>query len=83
MASVYSHHERYDRTGYPQKHKGGQINIFSQMIAVADAYDAMTTTRPYRKAMDKKSAIDEIKKNSGTQFTPNVAEAFISVMMEE
>ena len=83
MASVRFHHERYDGTGYPQKLKGEEISVFAQIIAVADAYDAMTTTRPYRKAIDKKSAVDEIGKNAGTQFHPAVAEAFIRLMEEE
>ena len=83
MASIRSHHERYDGTGYPQKLKGDDISLFAQIIAVADAYDAMTTTRPYRKAMDRESAIDEIRKHSGTQFHPTVVEAFIGVLEKE
>lgn len=83
MAGIHFHHERHDGMGYPQKLKGDEINIFAQIISVVDAYDAMTTTRPYRKAVDKKTAIDEIKKHSGTQFHPAVAEAFVLLMEED
>ena len=83
MASIYSHHERHDGTGYPKKLKGDQISVFAQIIAVADAYDAMTTTRPYRKAMERSFAIEEIRRNAGTQFNPGVAEAFIRFLEEE
>ena len=82
MASVHSHHERHDGKGYPQKLKGDEISIFAHIISVADAYDAMTTTRPYRKAIDKKAAA-ESKKYAGTKFHPAVAEAFGLVLEEE
>jgi len=83
MSAVYSHHERYDGGGYPQKIKGEQISIFAQIISVVDAYDAMTTDRPYRKALDKQVAIDEMKTHSGTQFNPIVVEAFIRILEEK
>ncbi len=83
MTSIRYHHERPDGTGYPEKLKQNEISLFAQIIAVADAYDAMTTNRPYRKAMDKRSAVDEIKKNSGSQFNPAVAEAFVRILQEE
>ncbi len=80
---VRSHHERYDGQGYPDKIKGEGINVFSQIIAVADAYDAMTSSRAYRPALDKEKAIEEIKKNSRTQFNRNVVEASLAVFEEE
>lgn len=83
MSSVYSHHERYDGGGYPQKLKGEQINIFAQIITVVDAYDAMTTDRPYRQALEKQVAIEELEKHSGTQFNPVVVEAFIQILQEK
>jgi HD-GYP domain-containing protein (c-di-GMP phosphodiesterase class II) len=70
------HHERWDGGGYPSGLKGEQIPWMARIISVADTYDAMVSTRPYRKGMDPKFAHDEIVKNSGTQFAPEVVEAF-------
>lgn len=72
-----SHHERMDGTGYPNGIKGEDIPLFSRIICVADAYEAMTSNRPYRKAMKQVDAILELKKHSGTQFDPNIVELFI------
>ncbi len=83
MTSIYMHHERYDGTGYPQKLSGNDISVFAHIIAGADAFDAMTTTRPYRKAMDKTAAIKELKNNSGTQFHPEVITAFLGILEED
>ncbi|MDD2349953.1 MAG: PAS domain S-box protein [Synergistaceae bacterium] len=81
---ILSHHERWDGAGYPKGLKGEDIPLLSRILAVADAYDAMTEDRVYRKAMSKKQAIEEIKKNSGSQFDPLIAKIFIeSVLMEE
>ncbi|MEO0162294.1 MAG: HD domain-containing phosphohydrolase [candidate division WOR-3 bacterium] len=73
-------HERYDGTGYPNGLKRDQIPIGARIIAVADAYDAMTTDRPYRKALSKKEAIRRLKECSGTQFDPKVVRAFLKVL---
>ncbi len=73
---VYHEHERYDGKGYIDGLKGKQIPLESRIIAVADAYEAMTSNRPYRKAMRKDIAVREIKANSGTQFDPIVVDAF-------
>lgn len=70
------HHERWDGKGYPLGLKGEEIPMIARIIAVADTYDAMVSTRPYRKGLDPKVAYDEITKNSGTQFCPTVVEAF-------
>ena len=75
---VRSHHERYDGTGYPDGLKHGHIPLGSRILAVADAYEAMTSERPYRRAMNKKTALNEIERGEGTQFDSNVAEAFLS-----
>ncbi len=83
IQSVLQHHERYDGEGYPSKLKGDQISVYAQVVSVADAYDAMTTSRSYRKAMDKKVALEEIRKNAGTQFRHDVAAACIRALGAE
>ena len=77
---VRSHHERYDGTGYPRGLRGEEIPIEARIIAVVDAYDAMTSDRPYRPAMSKEEALEELKKNAGTQFDPRVVNAFLLVV---
>jgi HD-GYP domain-containing protein (c-di-GMP phosphodiesterase class II) len=61
---ILCHHERWDGTGYPQGLKTDEIPLLARILAIVDAYDAMTRDRPYRKAMTKKDAIDELKRNS-------------------
>ena len=75
--AVLHHQEHYDGTGYPNGLKGSQIPIMARIVAVADAFDAMTTDRPYRPKMSFKKAIEEIEKKSGTQFDPEVCAAFL------
>lgn len=70
---AHHHHERYDGRGYPDKLKGEDIPEIARIIAVADAYDAMTSTRSYRAAIPQQLVREEIVKNSGTQFDPQVA----------
>ncbi len=77
---VRAHHERYDGTGYPRGLQGEEIPIEARIIAVVDAYDAMTSDRPYRPAMSKEEALEELKKNAGTQFDPRVVNAFLLVI---
>ncbi len=77
------HHERWDGKGYPLKLKGEAIPLLARIIAVADTYDAMVSTRPYRKGMDPKVAYDEIVRYSGTQFDPAVVEAFKKAFQNE
>ncbi len=74
---VKYHHEQLDGSGYPQGLKGEEIPTLAKIVAVADTYDAMTTDRPYRKAMGKDVAIEELKRRSGIQFDSEVVEAFI------
>lgn len=76
---VYSHQERYDGTGYPRKIKGKEIPIGARIFAIADALDAMTTERPYRKARSFKEARQEIYRFSGIQFDPEIVEAFSKI----
>jgi len=79
---VYHEHERFDGKGYVEGLKGDQIPIESRIIAIADAYEAMTSKRPYRKPLPKKVVINEIKKNMGTQFDPKVAKVFLQVVQK-
>jgi diguanylate cyclase (GGDEF)-like protein/PAS domain S-box-containing protein len=72
------HHERYDGTGYPEGLKGKEIPLFARIISVADAFEAMTSDRPYRKAMSFEEAVDELKKYKGTQFDPQIVDAFLA-----
>ncbi|TMB75242.1 MAG: HD-GYP domain-containing protein [Chloroflexi bacterium] len=78
---VLAHHERFDGTGYPAGLREDQIPLAAQIVAVADAYMAMTTERPYREAMPSKTALRELRANAGTQFNPVVVEAFIAVVV--
>ncbi|MBN2285113.1 MAG: PAS domain S-box protein [Tissierellales bacterium] len=76
---VLAHHERWDGKGYPLGLKGNEIALESRIIAIADTYDAMTHDRPYRKALTTGEALDEIRRNSGTQFDPQIVEVFLSI----
>ncbi len=80
---IYYHHERYDGTGYPTGLKGEAIPIGARIVSVLDAYDAMTTDRPYRLTPGKEKAIAELKRCSGIQFDPKVVDAFLDVLREE
>lgn len=75
---VLSHHERYDGLGYPNGLKGKDIPFRARVISVADAYDAMISKRPYKKPLSKKEAILELINNKGTQFDPEIVDAFIN-----
>jgi putative nucleotidyltransferase with HDIG domain len=77
IPGVKYHHEQLDGKGYPDGLKGEEIPLIAKIVAVADTYDAMTTDRPYRKAMEKEVAIEELKRCSGTQLDQRVVEAFI------
>jgi hypothetical protein len=79
---VRSHHERWDGKGYPDGLRGAEIPLGARMIAVADTFDAMTTSRPYRPALSKQIAIDEIRNGALTQFDPQVVASFLQVMEE-
>ncbi len=78
---VLAHHERWDGLGYPQGLKGEDIPLYARILTVADAYDVLTTDRPYRRALTKDAALEEIKKNAGTQFDPNIARVFMDKVM--
>jgi PAS domain S-box-containing protein len=76
---VLAHQESYDGTGYPQGLKGEAIPLGARIFAVADTLDAMTSDRPYRRALPWSAAFDEIRRESGRQFDPQVVEAFFTV----
>ncbi len=78
---ILFHHERWDGKGYPSGLKADNIPLPSRILAVADAYDAMTSDRVYRKSMKREEAIAELTKNAGTQFDPQVVSLFIETIM--
>ena len=78
----WCHHERYDGQGYPRGLAGDEIPLDGRIVAVADAYDAMTSDRAYRSALPHKVAIEEIVRWSGTQFDPELARVFVSIIEE-
>jgi len=80
MLAVKLHHEQVDGKGYPNGLSKDQIPLHASIIKVADAFDAMTSDRPYRKALPLETAISELKKGSGTQFHPKVVETFIKIL---
>lgn len=79
IPGVEDHHEKYDGSGYPKKLSGEEISIFGRIIAVADALDAMTSDRPYRKGLSMEVAIKEIENQKGKQFDPLVVSALLSL----
>jgi HD-GYP domain-containing protein (c-di-GMP phosphodiesterase class II) len=79
---ILYHHERYDGTGYPKRLKKDKIPVEARIFALADALDAITSHRPYRKERSFKTAKKEIQNNSGSQFDPAVVEAFSSVELD-
>lgn len=80
---VRYHHERYDGDGYGEGLKGDRIPLLSRMLSVCDAFDAMTTTRSYTKAMRPVLALQEISRSSGSQFDPGICQQFIDFMERE
>ena len=83
--AVYArhHHERHDGRGYPDQLKGEDIPLLSRIILIADTFDAMTSTRPYRKGLSYEIAFDELRQFSGSQFDPSLVEVFIDAMTRE
>ncbi|MEN3202826.1 MAG: HD domain-containing phosphohydrolase [Atribacterota bacterium] len=80
---VLAHHEHFDGTGYPQGLKGKDIPLFARIIAIIDAFVAMTSNRPYQKAMSFSKALEEITKGAGTQFDPELVQVFLQVVKEQ
>jgi len=81
--AILHHHERVDGKGYPCGIKDNEISLFAKILMVADSYDAMTTDRPYRKALTNNEAISELKDNSDTQFDKRIAETMIDILEEK
>ena len=77
LPGIRHHHERYDGAGYPDGLAGNAIPLIARIISAADAYDAMTSNRPYRKALAEAKAREELRAGSGTQFDPQVTEALL------
>jgi len=77
------HHERWDGCGYPRRLKGMDIPYLARMVAIVDAFDALTSDRPYRKAMPKAKAVRIIKSESGTHFDPELVNAFLDLRLEQ
>ena len=80
---VLAHHERWDGKGYPKGLKKEQIPLQSRIISIADAYDAMTSERSYRSALSEEIAMQELQKNAGTQFDPELARVFIEKVLDK
>jgi putative nucleotidyltransferase with HDIG domain len=79
---VLYHHERWDGTGYPSGKAGEEIPLEARVLAVADAFDAMTSDRPYRPALSHEDALAEVERCAGTQFDPRVARVFLELFAE-
>lgn len=77
LVIVRSHHERYDGKGYPDRKNGDELPLFSWIVSAADAIDAMTSDRPYRRAMSLQVAVEQVRAGAGTHFHPDVAEAVL------
>lgn len=83
LPGIKQHHERFDGKGYPEQIAGERIHLLARIIAVADAFDAMLTDRPYRKGLPFEKAMQELAANAGTQFDPKVVDAFMQVQVEK
>jgi HD-GYP domain-containing protein (c-di-GMP phosphodiesterase class II) len=76
---VRSSHEHYDGSGYPDRLVGEEIPLISRIVSCCDAYNAMTTSRPYRAAMTESEAVNELRRCSGSQFDPKILEHLIEI----
>ncbi|GEA16276.1 hypothetical protein E308F_25200 [Moorella sp. E308F] len=77
---ILQHHERWDGRGYPQSLRGEQIHLLSRILAIVDAYDAMTSERPYRRALAHEEALEELKRCAEKQFDPHLVEIFVELL---
>lgn len=81
--AILFHHERFDGSGYPHGRAGDEIPLLARIVAVADAYDAITSERAYQPALPSEYALQEIRTYSGTQFDPVIVEAFLDSVSEQ
>jgi len=77
-----SHHERYDGSGYPRQLAGENIPVGGRVLGIADAFDAMCSKRPYKKAMPIADALEEIERNLGKQFDPVIGRTFVDLVRD-
>jgi HD-GYP domain-containing protein (c-di-GMP phosphodiesterase class II) len=82
IEGVKSHHENYNGSGYPEGLREDNIPLIGRIIAIADAFDAMTSPRPYRRAKSKEEAMRELRANAGQQFDPFLVSVFIGILAE-
>jgi diguanylate cyclase (GGDEF)-like protein/putative nucleotidyltransferase with HDIG domain len=78
--SILHHHERWDGSGYPEGLKGEDIPLESRILAISDSFDAMSSARPYRPALSREEAAEELRKGAGRQFDPSLVEIFIGIV---
>ena len=81
LPAILHHHERWDGAGYPSGLKGDEIPVEARVLAIADAFDAMTSSRPYRGKLSYKKVLQELKRCSGTQFDPKLVDAFLPIAL--
>ncbi len=81
LPAIHQHHERWDGKGYPNGLKGEAISLEGRILAIADAYDAMTSNRPYRNALSVQEAVDELEHNAGLQFDPALVKSFVPIAL--
>ncbi len=82
ITAILYHHERWDGTGYPERLHGNQIPLMARIVGIMDSYRAMTSDRPYRKAMNQDVALAELEKGAGSQFDPKLVELFVRLVRE-
>ena len=80
ILGILHHHEKYDGSGYPQGLKGEEIPFEARILAIADAFAAMTSERPFSNALSYEEALEEIKRGAGKQFDPKLAGVFLSII---
>jgi len=82
LAILY-HHEKYDGLGYPGKLKGDKIPLFARILCVVDSFDAMVTTREYKRTFTMEEAVQELRKEAGTHFDPKIVNIFCKILEKE
>ena len=83
IAAILYHHERWDGTGYPERLHGKQIPLTARIVGIMDAYRAMLSDRPYRKALSRENTLEELEKGAGTQFDPRLVKKFVELVRKD